>query len=70
MAFFTKSPRYRTYLLTIWEERRRDPAYPTVWCFRLEDPHTGEQRGFGNFEELMAFLRGALDSAETYPSGG
>ena len=46
MAIFDTPPRYRTYLLTVWEERSHDPAAHVVWRFRLEDPRTGERRGF------------------------
>jgi hypothetical protein len=62
VPIFDKPPRYRSYLLTFWEERSRDPDTPVAWRFRLEDPHTGERRGFGDFEGLMAFLRGELES--------
>jgi hypothetical protein len=64
-----KPPRYRTYLLTIWEERSQDPALPAVWRFRLEDPRSGQRHGFGEFEEMMAFLRGELDGGEAPRSG-
>ena len=63
MCIFDKPPRYQSYLLTCWEERGRDPETPVVWRFRLEDPHT-ERRGFGTFEEMMAFLRSELDNCQ------
>jgi len=53
---FDKPPRYRTYLLTLWEERSQDPNLPSVWRFRLEDPHTGQQRGFADMAALLAAL--------------
>ena len=53
---FDKPPRYRSYLLTFWEERGRDPKVPQVWRFGLEDPHTGQRRGFANLRELVAAL--------------
>jgi hypothetical protein len=64
-----KPPRYRTYLLTLWEERSQDPALAAVWGFRLEDPRTGRRRGFGEFEGMMAFLRSELDGGEADPPG-
>ena len=56
MAIFDKPPRYRSYLLTFWEERSQDPAASAVWRFRLEDPHTGQRRGFADLEALIAAL--------------
>jgi hypothetical protein len=60
LAIFVKPPRYRTYLLTMWEERSQDPALPAVWRFRLEDPHSGQQRGFADVEALVAALEGEM----------
>lgn len=56
MTVFDKPPRYRTYLLTTWEERSQDPAIPAVWRFRLEDPRTGQRQGFATLEALIAVL--------------
>ena len=56
MTLSAKPPRYRSYLLTLWEERSDDPALPVTWRFALEDPHTGERRGFGSLEALAAAL--------------
>ena len=56
MAIFDKPPRYRSYLLTFWEERDHDPATSAVWRFSLEDPRTGERRGFADLEAVMAVL--------------
>jgi hypothetical protein len=63
MSIFDKPPKTRNFLLTIWEERSQDPALPAMWRFRLEDPRTGQRRGFGDLEEMMAFLHGELDSS-------
>jgi hypothetical protein len=60
MAIFDKPPRYRSYLLTFWEERRQDPAASVVWRFSLEDPRTGQRRGFADLEALMAALQQEL----------
>ena len=65
MAIFDKPPRYRTYLLTVWEERSHDPAAHVVWRFRLEDPRTGERRGFADLETLMAALEQEIGEAAT-----
>ena len=54
-----KLPRYHSYLLRFWEE---DGAVKS-WRFMLENPHSGEKRGFGSCEELMAFLEAELTRA-------
>ena len=45
-------PQYHSYLLRFWKE--------TDWRFMLENPHSGEKRGFGSCEELMAFIEAEL----------
>jgi hypothetical protein len=69
MCIFDIPPRHRSYLLSFWEERSQDPDTPVVWRFRLEDPHTGQQRGFGDFKGLIAFLRVELESDRAGLSG-
>jgi hypothetical protein len=56
MFSFDKPTCYRSYLLSFWEERGRDPDTPVVWRFSLEDPHTGQRRGFAGLEERVAAL--------------
>ncbi len=60
MCLFDKPPRYRSFLLVVWEERSRDPQVPAVWRFRLEDARTGKRRGFVSLEEVMAFIQTEL----------
>jgi hypothetical protein len=48
-----KRPAYRSYLLRLW--RASDGDLP-IWRASLEDPHTGERRGFAGLEQLFAFL--------------
>jgi hypothetical protein len=64
MCIFDKPPRYWSYLLTFWEERCQDPDTPVVWRFSLDDPHTGQRRGFASIEEVMAFLGRELAGSE------
>lgn len=59
-AIFDEPPRYRSYLLTFWEERNRDAAEPAVWRFSLEDPRTGQRRGFADLEAILGFLQAEL----------
>ena len=53
---FDKPPRYRSYVLAFWEERSKDPDLPAVWRFSLQDPHTGQRRGFASLAALLASL--------------
>ena len=47
----------RSYLLRLWKTRRGEEG---VWWASLEDPHTGQRRGFARLMDL--FARGvALD---------
>jgi hypothetical protein len=68
MCIFDKPPRYRSYVLTFWEERSQDPETPVVWRFSLQDPRTGQRRGFASFEELMTFLRSELEGSKSQPN--
>ena len=54
---FAKSPYYRIYLLTVWQEHNRGPPKPITWRFRLEDPRSGQQRVFADAATLMNALR-------------
>jgi hypothetical protein len=53
----SKPLRYHSYLLRFWEESGQS------WRFMLENPHSGERRGFGSLEALVAFL-GEVSRAE------
>ncbi len=50
----TQEPRYLAYMLRLWQVRDNNEM---AWRASLEDPHTGERRGFGSLEMLIAFLR-------------
>jgi len=63
MAILNQPPRYRSYLLIFWEERRQDLSSPTLWRFRLEDPHTGQWRGFASLDALIAALEQEMADA-------
>jgi hypothetical protein len=57
---FDTPPRYRTFLLTLWEERTQNAGARDVWRYRLEDPHTGRRQGFATLGELTAYLEGLV----------
>lgn len=48
-----RPPRYRTFLLSLWAEAESAPN----WRCSLENPHTGERKGFKSVEELATFLQ-------------
>ena len=44
---------YLSYLLRLWQTRGGDEW---VWRASLEDPHTGERKGFASLTDLFTFL--------------
>jgi hypothetical protein len=48
--------RYQVYILRLWREPADPPGKPTPWRFVLEEPKTGQRRGFKDFDALMGFL--------------
>ena len=60
MTAINEAPRYQAYLLRLWLAGDDDAA---VWRASLEDPRTGERRGFADVDGLLAFL------SETYRPG-
>ena len=48
-----QSPDYMAFLLRLW---RVDEAEGVQWHASLEEPGTGERRGFANINRLCAFL--------------
>ena len=59
MSKHSRHPRYQAYLLRFWQEQREHPDLSGTWRFSLEDPQSGERRGFASLEALTAFLRQA-----------
>lgn len=53
-------PRYRAYLLRLWQEQAASSERAAVWRLMLEDPKTGQRRGFDGLESLLAFLRAEM----------
>lgn len=53
----TRSPYYRIYLLTVWQERSRGPPAAITLRFRLENPRTGRQYAFADAGMLMSVLQ-------------
>ncbi len=63
-------PRYCAWLLRCWEVRGPGPGPPMAWRCSLEDPHTGERRGFASLEALVAFLQAELALGCDAPPAG
>jgi hypothetical protein len=50
----TKQPVYLSYLLRLW---RTPTAGEAAWRASLENPQTGERRGFASLDAMVAYLR-------------
>ncbi len=56
-----KAGSYRSYLLRCWQEERANPKQPRLWRFVLQDVSDAQrQQAFGDFEQLVAFLRSEI----------
>jgi hypothetical protein len=56
---------YRAYLLRLWQVEGDDrPA----WHASLEDPHTGERRGFADLAGLFEYLEEQTDVSTRPPA--
>lgn len=51
---------YVAYLLRFWQA---GSGVPTVWRASLDDPRTGERKGFADLASLFAFLRDQLEES-------
>ena len=64
----TDLTRYRSYLLRLWKETPNTP-----WRVHLQSVHTGEQHRFPDVEQMLVFLRDALqdesDLGSELPAG-
>lgn len=58
MAEETKT-RYVSYLLRCWEERDEE-TNKSLWRFSLEDPRSGQRKGFTTLVDLMNVLENNL----------
>lgn len=59
-----KTVRYLAYLVRLWQV---DSAERSVWRASIEDPHTGERRGFGTLSQLFEFLRDRVAESDPAP---
>jgi hypothetical protein len=66
---FDRPPRYRSYLLTLWEERGRDTRTSGEWRFRLEDSYISKRVGFASLDRLHEHLRQQIGTAYSEEAG-
>ena len=57
MSHHDALPHYRAYLLRLWAERTSLVEQPPTWRFSLEDPHTGDRRGYATLDALIDAVR-------------
>ena len=66
-----KSPYYRIYLSTVWQEHTGSAPEMITWRFRLEDPRSGQQRVFADAATLMIALHEiAIDTNDAQTQRG
>ena len=56
----TSEQRYLSFLLRLWCIKQDGCE---IWRASLEDPRTGEQRGFASLDLMVNFLRQQVQSA-------
>jgi hypothetical protein len=60
---------YRIFLLTVWRNDS-SAAEGAVLLYSLDDPRSGQRRGFGEPEGLLAFLAACLGAGDDGSPGG
>jgi hypothetical protein len=60
---------YRIFLLTVWRDDGMAEGGGAL-RFSLDDPRSGQRRGFGEPEGLLAFLAACLDAGDDGNPGG
>jgi len=53
--------RYFSYMLRVWETTNGERR---IWRASLESPGSGERRGFGNLQSLIAFLEDQTEAQD------
>jgi len=52
------------YVLRLWQEPAELSENPSTWRYVLEEPKTGQRRGFRDLAALMDFLEMELQKGE------
>ncbi len=50
--------RYWAFMLRLWQV---GSGRAIAWRASLEDPHTGERKGFADLDSLLAFLKDQIE---------
>ena len=53
---------YIAYLVRLWQV---DDVTSPVWRASIEDPHSGERRGFASLDDLWLFLKQQMDHTKS-----
>jgi hypothetical protein len=56
--------RYQVYVLHLWREPAGTIQHTPTWSFIIEEPKTGQRRGFRDLAALMDFLEMELQKGE------
>ena len=57
--------RYQVYVLHRWREPADTIEHTPTWRFIIEEPKTGQRRGFKDLAALMDFLKMEMQRGET-----
>lgn len=63
-----RPPTYKSYWLRCWPGGVRQPGGSGKWRFSLEDPVTGEKKGFSDMKAILAFVELELDRLDPRPT--
>ena len=61
--------RYQVYVLRLWQEPGEPEEHSATWRFVLEEPKTGQRRGFADFSTLIDFLKSEMQMQELNEKG-
>ena len=64
-----KHSRYQVYVLRLWQEPGNTGEPSAAWRFVLEEPKTGQRRGFADFSTLIDFLKSEMQMQELNEKG-
>ena len=61
--------RYQVFVLRLWQEPGEIQEPSATWRYVLEEPKTGQRRGFADFNALMDFLKSEIQIRELNQKG-
>ena len=60
---------YQVFVLRLWQEPGDTSEHCAAWRFVLEDPKTGQRRGFTDLAVLMDFLKTEMQIRDVNEKG-